>query len=200
MATTDLLRNKVAETPTIYAYEHIGVPAHKGMLKVGYTTRDVETRVKEQNKTGGISYRIVLARPAMRHDGTSFDDHLIHSILRKDHVRNPEGEWFVCDEYKVERAIAAAIEGKNTMMDRIYNFPMRPEQEKAVDKTSAYFNAFKKDPDNRGLIPHFLWNAKMLWQNVYHLSVGAKDGMDESAGADFQTCRKDSMGGRFADP
>ena len=42
MATKDLLRNKVAEIPTIYAYKHIGVPAHKGMLKVGYTTRDVE--------------------------------------------------------------------------------------------------------------------------------------------------------------
>ena len=84
MATTDLLRNKVAETPTIYAYEHIGVPAHKGMLKVGYTTRDVATRVKEQNKTGNIQYRIVLARPAMRRDGTSFDDHLIHNILRKE--------------------------------------------------------------------------------------------------------------------
>ena len=167
MATTDLLRNKVAETPTIYAYEHIGVPAHKGMLKVGYTTRDVETRVKEQNKTGNIQYRIVLARPAMRHDGTSFDDHLIHSILRKDHVRNPEGEWFVCDEYKVERAIAAAIEGKNTMVERIYNFPMRPEQELAVKKTSAYFKAFKKDPDNRGLIPHFLWNAKMRFGKTF---------------------------------
>ena len=167
MATTDLLRNKVAETPTIYAYEHIGVPAHKGMLKVGYTTRDVETRVKEQNKTGGISYRIVLARPAMRNDGTSFDDHLIHSILRKDHVRNPEGEWFVCDVFKVERAISAAIEGKNTMVDRIYKFPMRPEQELAVDKTSAYFNAFKKDPDNRGLIPHFLWNAKMRFGKTF---------------------------------
>ena len=167
MATTDLLRNKVAETPTIYAYEHIGVPAHKGMLKVGYTTRDVETRVKEQNKTGGISYRIVLARPAMRHDGTSFDDHLIHSILRKDHVRNPEGEWFECDVYKVERAIAAAIEGKNTMVDRIYDFPMRPEQKRAVDKTAAYFNAFKKDPDNRGLIPHFLWNAKMRFGKTF---------------------------------
>ena len=167
MATTDLLRNKVAETPTIYAYEHIGVPAHKGMLKVGYTTRDVETRVKEQNKTGNIQYRIVLARPAMRHDGTSFDDHLIHSILRKDHVRNPEGEWFVCDESKVERAIAAAIEGKNTMVDRIYKFPMRPEQERAVDKTSTYFKAFKKDPDNRGLIPHFLWNAKMRFGKTF---------------------------------
>ena len=167
MATKDLLRNKVAETPTIYAYEHIGVPAHKGMLKVGYTTRDVETRVKEQNKTGNIQYRIVLARPAMRHDGTSFDDHLIHNILRKDHVRNPEGEWFVCDVYKVERAIAAAIEGKNTMVDRIFNFPMRPEQAKAVKKTSDYFAAFKKDPDNRGLIPHFLWNAKMRFGKTF---------------------------------
>ena len=44
MATTDLLRNKVAETPTIYAYEHVGIPAHAGWLKVGYTTRDVETK------------------------------------------------------------------------------------------------------------------------------------------------------------
>ena len=167
MAPTDLLRSKVAETPTIYAYEHIGVPAHKGMLKVGYTTRDVETRVKEQNKTGNIQYRIVLARPAMRHDGTSFDDHLIHNILRKDHVRNPEGEWFVCDVYKVERAIAAAIEGKSSMVDRIYNFPMRPEQERAVKKTSDYFTAFKKDPDNRGLIPHFLWNAKMRFGKTF---------------------------------
>ena len=167
MATTDLLRNKVAETPTIYAYEHIGVPAHKGMLKVGYTTRDVATRVKEQNKTGNIQYRIVLARPAMRRDGTSFDDHLIHSILRKDHVRNPEGEWFVCDEKKVERAIAAAIEGKNSMTERIYDFRMRPEQERAVEKTAKYFTAFKKDPDNRGLIPHFLWNAKMRFGKTF---------------------------------
>ena len=167
MATTDLLRNKVAETPTIYAYEHIGVPAHKGMLKVGYTTRDVATRVKEQNKTGNIQYRIVLSRPAMRRDGTSFDDHLIHSILRKDHVRNPEGEWFVCDEKKVERAIAAAIEGKTTMTERIYDFPMRPEQERAVEKTAKYFTAFKKDPDNRGLTPHFLWNAKMRFGKTF---------------------------------
>ena len=167
MANIDLLRSKVAETPTIYAYEHIGVPAHNGMLKVGYTTRDVETRVKEQNKTGNIQYRIVLSRPAMRHDGTSFDDHLIHSILRKDHVRNPEGEWFVCDVNKVERAIASAIEGKNSMTERIYDFPMRPEQERAVKKTAKYFTAFKKDPSNRGLIPHFLWNAKMRFGKTF---------------------------------
>jgi T5orf172 domain. len=167
MAAQDLLRNKVSETPTIYAYEHIGYPAHKGWLKVGYTTRDVETRVKEQNLTGNIQYRIVLKRPAMRRDGTSFDDHLIHRILRKDHIRNPEGEWFVCDVKKVEQAIASAVAGKDKMIDRIYDFPMRPEQDRAVKKTAAYFDAFKKDPTNRGLIPHFLWNAKMRFGKTF---------------------------------
>ncbi len=44
MAVQDLLRNRVEETPMIYAYEHVGVPSHDGWLKVGYTTRDVETR------------------------------------------------------------------------------------------------------------------------------------------------------------
>ena len=167
MAAQDLLRNKVEETPTIYAYEHVGIPAHAGWLKVGYTTRNVETRVKEQNQTGNIPYKILLVRPAMRKDGTSFDDHIIHRILRKDHVRNPEGEWFVCDVKKVEKAIATAVDGKDTMVERIYSFPMRPEQEKAVEKTAKYFTAFKQDPTNRGLTPHFLWNAKMRFGKTF---------------------------------
>ena len=167
MAAVDLLREKVSETPMIYAYEHIGVPAHEGMLKVGYTTRDVETRVREQNQTNSVQYRIVLKRPAMRKDGTSFDDHLIHKILRKYHVRNPEGEWFVTDKNTVERAIESAVQGNETLIERIYSFPMRPEQKKAVDDTSAYFKAFVKEPANRGLIPHYLWNAKMRFGKTF---------------------------------
>lgn len=167
MAAQDLLRNKVVETPTIYAYEHVGVPSHAGWLKVGYTTRDVETRVREQNLTGNIPYKIVLVRPAMRKDGTSFDDHLIHKILRRDHVRNPEGEWFVCNVAKVEQAINSAVEGKDTIIDRVYDFPMRPEQQLAVDKTSTYFKAFRQDPTNKGLTPHFLWNAKMRFGKTF---------------------------------
>lgn len=167
MATTDLLREKVAEIPMIYAYEHIGVPAHEGMLKVGYTTRDVETRVREQNQTGSIRYRIVLKRPAMRKDGSSFDDHLIHKILRRNHVHNPEGEWFVTDAQTVERAIASAVEGHEIIISRTNSFRMRPEQEEAVSKTSAYFKSFVKDPSNRGLIPHFLWNAKMRFGKTF---------------------------------
>ena len=167
MAAKVLLRNRVEETPMIYAYEHIGVPAHKGWLKVGYTTRDVETRVREQNLTGNIPYRIVLKRPAMRKDGTSFDDFLIHKILRKSHVRNPEGEWFVTDAATVEKAIASAMEGHESMIERIYDFKMRPEQEQAVEKTAEYFTAFKQDSNNRGLIPHFLWNAKMRFGKTF---------------------------------
>ena len=151
----------------IYAYEHIGVPSHEGWLKVGYTTRDVETRVREQNLTGNIRYKIVLKRPAMRKDGSSFDDHLVHDILRRSHVRNPEGEWFVTDVRTVERAIASAADGNVAMTERIYDFAMRPEQAEAVKNTAEYFTNFKHDPANRGLIPHYLWNAKMRFGKTF---------------------------------
>ena len=68
---------------------------------------------------------------------------------------------------EVEKAIAAAVAGKDRMIDRIYDFPMRPEQKQAVEKTSAYFKAFKNDPSNRGLVPHFLWNAKMRFGKTF---------------------------------
>ena len=60
--------------PTIYAYELPGVPSHKGYLKVGYTERDVEMRVKEQLRTPGLAAaaRIVVRESAMRPDGSSF--------------------------------------------------------------------------------------------------------------------------------
>lgn len=161
MSAQDLLRGRVTATPTIYAYEHIDYPAHKGWLKVGYTTRTAEIRVREQNQTSHVKFKIVLERSAMRKDGSTFDDRLVRDILRKDHIPNPEGEWCVCGVREVERAIAAAVAGKDNMMERTEDFEMRPEQKRAVEKTSAYFNAFRKDPSNRGLVPHFLWNAKM---------------------------------------
>lgn len=167
MSAQDLLRGRVTATPTIYAYEHIDYPAHKGWLKVGYTTRTAEIRVREQNQTSHVKFKIVLERPAMRKDGSTFDDRLVRDILKKDHIPNPEGEWCVCGVRKVEKAIAAAVAGKDNMMERTEDFEMRPEQKRAVEKTSAYFNAFRKDPSNRGLIPHFLWNAKMRFGKTF---------------------------------
>lgn len=139
----------------------------RGWLKVGYTTRTAEIRVREQNQTSHVKFKIVLERPAMRKDGSTFDDRLVRDILRKDHIPNPEGEWCVCGVREVERAIAAAVAGKDNMMERTEDFEMRPEQKRAVEKTSAYFNAFRKDPSNRGLVPHFLWNAKMRFGKTF---------------------------------
>lgn len=167
MSAQDLLRGRVTATPTIYAYEHIDYSAHKGWLKVGYTTRTAEIRVREQNQTSHVKFKIVLERSAMRRDGSTFDDRLVRDILRKDHIPNPEGEWCVCGVREVEKAIAAAVAGKDNMMERTEDFEMRPEQKRAVEKTSAYFNAFRKDPSNRGLIPHFLWNAKMRFGKTF---------------------------------
>ena len=70
-------------TPTIYAYELMGVESHKGYLKVGYTDRDADTRIKEQMHTSAVPYRIVLQASAMRPDGSCFSDHEVHAVLRK---------------------------------------------------------------------------------------------------------------------
>lgn len=168
MAKEDLLQEKVEQRPTIYAYEHPDYPQHKGWLKVGYTTRDVETRVKEQNQTAHTKYRIVRQWPAMRNDGTSFTDKKhVHPLLREAGVPNPEGEWFICNIEKVEQAVKSAQRGSDTMLTRTLSFGMRPEQKRFVDKTSDYFIHFAQDPNSQGLIPHFLWNAKMRFGKTF---------------------------------
>ena len=167
MAATDLLQSKIQQTPTIYAYELVGVPSHNGLLKVGYTVRDAKIRIAEQCRTAHLEYKIVLERPAMRKDGKSFDDHAVHKVLRSSGILNPEGEWFRCTTEDVERAILAVMEGKDTITERIETFKMRKEQKEAVDKTAKYFSSFYLDPGNEGLTPHFLWNAKMRFGKTF---------------------------------
>ncbi len=170
MAIQNLLRNKVDETPTIYAFTLPDVPKYRGLLKVGYTSRPGTIRIKEQGHELYLDKAIVLRRSAMRPDGTYFMDKGVggvHYYLRKNHIPNPFGEWFRCDVKDVERAIHAAMERRDSMTDRIYDFKMRPEQAKAVKATSDYLTAFKKDPANRGLVPHYLWNAKMRFGKTF---------------------------------
>ena len=50
--------------PTIYAYSIPG--NHPGYLKVGFTDRDVETRINEQLHTSGLPHRTELIFSAMR--------------------------------------------------------------------------------------------------------------------------------------
>ena len=157
-------------TPTIYAYELVGVDSHKGYIKVGYTDRDVETRVKEQLHVVGIEYRILLRESAMRNDGSCFTDKDIHKILRsKGIVQLNQGvdknEWFKCTVNDVTRAINYVRDGIISEEGRTANFKMRPEQVRAVQKTIEFFEKSKIDEPSKP--PKFLWNAKMRFGKTF---------------------------------
>jgi hypothetical protein len=155
--------------PTIYAYEDTN-PQYKGLLKVGYTTRDAQTRVAQQYPTkrpGKAPYQIVLVESAMHNDGSVITDHEIHAYLRSIGVKNPDGEWFQCSVKEVKAAYLAVKNGEVNEEKRDWNFAMRPEQIEAVEKTSAYFTDFKKDKANKKKTPHFLWNAKMRFGKTF---------------------------------
>ena len=166
MATTDLLQKQVKERPIIYAYSDTRFP---GMLKVGFTARSIEVRMKEHYPTlvPGQSWKVKLIRPAMRKDGSVFSDKAVHRVLRSAHIQNPEGEWFRCSTREVERAIEAVKNNETTMLQRTQDFKMRPEQEEAVTKTADYFESFAADKSNEGLTAHFLWNAKMRFGKTF---------------------------------
>ena len=166
MATTDLLQKQVKERPIIYAYSDTRFP---GMLKVGFTARSIEVRMKEHYPTlvPGQSWKVKLIRPAMRKDGSVFSDKAVHRVLRGANIQNPEGEWFRCSTHEVERAIEAVKNNETTMLQRTQDFKMRPEQEEAVTKTADYFESFAADKSNEGLTAHFLWNAKMRFGKTF---------------------------------
>jgi len=64
----EILAPKPEVRPRIYAYT-IEDYAHRGLLKIGQTTRDVKQRVAEQLKTARIkNYRIELDESAERED------------------------------------------------------------------------------------------------------------------------------------
>ena len=160
----DFFPQRLVAQPKIYAYELVGVESRQGLLKVGYTTREVRQRVEEQLGTAGVPYRIVLEEPAMRNDGTAFSDHEVHEMLRINGVRREAGEWFRCTVEEVQRAILAVRQGQLVEERRHLAFTMRPEQQAAVEKTIAYLQSFRRENHKP---PHFLWNAKMRFGKTF---------------------------------
>jgi hypothetical protein len=150
--------------PNIYAYSDT---RFAGCLKVGFTTKSVQGRVAAQYPVllPDQSYKIELDEIAMRDDGSFFTDHDVHAVLKRWHIRNPDGEWFECSLDAVKAAIVEIRTGKRNEDNRTLSFAMRPEQQAAVDKTIAYFSSFKaENPDKT---PHFLWNAKMRFGKTF---------------------------------
>ena len=163
----DFFPPRPESTPTIYAYEDTN-PQYKGLLKVGYTTLDAQTRVAQQYPTlrpGKLPYHILLEESAMRKDGTSFTDHEVHRYLKNDGIKNPNGEWFQCSVKTIKAAVIAVRTEQLNEGNRSLDFSMRPEQEAAVGKTITYFNSFRKESPDKA--PHFLWNAKMRFGKTF---------------------------------
>jgi hypothetical protein len=151
--------------PTIYAYKILETANRAGLLKVGFTNRNAQTRVAEQLQTSGLKFNIVLEESAMRQDGSAFSDHEVHRHLKKKGIKNTDGEWFECTIEDVKAAILAIRKGEKNVENRTHDFKMRPEQEEAVAKTIAHFENF--NAENPDKTPHFLWNAKMRFGKTF---------------------------------
>ena len=168
--TQEFFKQRPQVTPTIYAYELVGVASHKGYLKIGYTDRNVETRIKEQLHTSSVPYKIILKESAMRADGTCFADHDVHTILRQKGFLQlnedvDKNEWFCCGAKDVLSAILQLREDIISEENRTATFKMRPEQVRAVDKTISFYNIAKQQEPNKS--PKFLWNAKMRFGKTF---------------------------------
>jgi len=163
----DFFPPRPASKPTIYAYADTN-PQYAGLLKVGYTTVDVQSRVAQQYPTlrpGKPPYRTVLEESAMRGDGSGFTDRDVHRYLRIIGIKHSKGEWFRCTAQQVKAAIIAVRTGQLNEENRSLDFKMRPEQEAALEKTIAYFKSFRRE--NKSKPPHFLWNAKMRFGKTF---------------------------------
>lgn len=170
ISLSEILHTRPAVVPTIYGYILPEVKSHEGYIKIGYTDRDVETRIKEQLHTAAVGFKILFKESAMRPDGTCFTDKDVHRLLRrKGFSQFNEGEdrneWFRCT---LSDALAAVEELRTETRfegQRTWNFSMRNEQKAAVEMTKAYFEQAKTDDPDRP--PKFLWNAKMRFGKTF---------------------------------
>ncbi|MFN8475384.1 MAG: GIY-YIG nuclease family protein [Anaerolineae bacterium] len=161
----EILAPKPSARLRIYAYS-IADEAHRGLLKVGQTTRDVKQRVGEQLKTAAIkNYRIELDEPAERDDGTTFTDYEVRARLEAKGFENTVLEWVRCSAADVQTALAELRSGKTFSGTHHETFAMRREQAEAVAKARAYFESIWREDPNAA--PRFLWNAKMRFGKTF---------------------------------
>jgi hypothetical protein len=161
----EILTPKPEARPHIYAYS-IADAAHKGLLKIGQTTRNVKQRIAEQLKTAAIkNFKIELDESAERDDGTIFSDHDVRAALVRKKFANTELEWMRCTVKDVQTVLTELRTGQQFTGTHHEMFTMRREQTEAVNKTHAYFHSIWKE--DMHAVPRFLWNAKMRFGKTF---------------------------------
>lgn len=153
-------------SPTIYAYITPNDVSKKGWVKIGYTDRDAETRIKEQTHTSDTKYELLWSHDARYDGGEYFTDDDFHWYLVQSGIERGKfgntgrfSEWFNFGEGNEKQAeelfrrfifrdysqIQAPAEGTQ--------YQLRKEQSEAVERTLAYLKSGKEPAE-------FLWNAK----------------------------------------
>ncbi len=154
-------------SPKIYAYTE-KKPEYKSLIKIGYTTRSVEERMKEHFPTKGpsgiLKYEILYIESAVKSDGTFFKDNDVHRILKLNGIENVGGEWFKCTINQLKSAIISIKNNSTIDFNRTVSFGLRPEQKEAIKKTSTYFRNYRNIEKK---VPHFLWNCKMRFGKTF---------------------------------
>ena len=176
MAQRDFFIQRPDAEAKIYAYQMLD-PRYKGILKIGQTRQATDVRVGQQHNISVPkdlpTYRIVLEEGAMRGDGSVITDKQVLHCLKTWGFKvfksetDKETEFAQCS---VKDVMAAIIAVKNRQIHedaRSENFPMRREQQLAVERTMNYFQIFRQDPRNEGKAPHFLWNCKMRFGKTF---------------------------------
>ncbi len=146
-------------TPQCYAYTTPGVPAHDGWTKIGFTERDVETRINEQTHTVGVAHKTwwTIRAAFMTEPYETFTDKDFHAYLKKLGVSREAGtEWFHIDPnvargYFVDFTQNHGVTSTSDA-DAVIPYKLRDEQAEAVRKTADYFSGRES--------AEFLWNAK----------------------------------------
>ncbi|PZU45120.1 MAG: restriction endonuclease [Microbacterium sp.] len=167
---SELLPAKPEARPRLYAWSSDEVAERwRGCLKVGQTSRDVNTRIKESQGQARVDYVLEMDEPAERLDGPPITDVEVRRRLVDKGFENvvfeSSKEWMRCTAADVKTAIAELRDGKAYEGTHHASFPMRSEQASAVEKTLAYFaDIWSKDAD---AVPEFLWNAKMRFGKTF---------------------------------
>ena len=153
-------------SPTIYAYITPNDTSKKGWVKIGYTDRDADTRIKEQTHTSDTKYELLWSHDARYDGGEYFTDDDFHWYLTQCGIERGKfqhsgrrSEWFYFGEGKEKQAEELFKKFVYKDYSQIQSptqgtqYQLREEQADAVERTLAYMKS-GKEPAN------FLWNAK----------------------------------------
>ncbi|MQN00596.1 MAG: restriction endonuclease [bacterium LCO1.1] len=145
--------------PQCYAYTTPGVPKHDGWTKIGFTERDVETRINEQTHTVGVEHKTWWHMRAvfMTEPFGTFTDKNFHAYLKKLGIPREEGtEWFQIAPDTARADFMDFTQNHGVVSDddadAVIPYKLRDEQEDAVQRAYDYFKSHKDG--------EYLWNCK----------------------------------------